>query len=605
MHDAARLEWLRKLGIVIFIYLVLFAALYALHYRPPQMVFALGGMAVLAGALSFEIWGGLLLGGLSTAVTLPFLPVDPGFYTHWVPLIGLAYLTAGAGIGWANRRGRVRQKQRQVRQSSLHRELYRRSLNLLQILSPSGEVLESNDRAIERLGQPKHLAEFVHFDDLERLREELDRARVRGESSGVSLRLISWEKQAFPVEFRIVRLDGQRLALEMRDISERAELERRLCEAEARYRYLIEDAIDTLDTGIMMLDADRQVIWANQTIGYFFNIDRDEMTGREIGRLLRQLPVVPEDPESLRRISEAGAESFVFSLRQGTEERILQFRSLPIETDRYRGGRIDHYIDITEIKLLERELVEKTERLEESNRKLEQFSHVVSHDLKEPLRTIEAFSGFLLEDYLSVLSEEGTGYLKSMQRSAARMKHMIDDLLRLASIGTKREPLEEVDLSELLSEVRENMEAALAGVDLQVAADLPTVTGNRTRLAELFTNLLSNAIKYNDKPHKQVDVACQSVGDENHFSVRDNGIGIDNRYLEKIFELFERLNPREDYESTGAGLAICKRIVEEFGGRIWAESQEGVGSSFHFTWPRQSRKPALLPQRLITEGDRV
>lgn len=604
MHDVARLEWLRKLGIVIFIYLALFAALYALHYRPPPMVFALGGMAVLAGALSFEIWGGLLLGGLSTAVTLPFLPVDPAFYAHGVPLLGLAYLTAGAGIGWANRRVRLKRERRQVRQSSLHRELYRRSLNLIQILSPSGEVLESSDRAIERLGQPKHLAEFVHFDDLERLREELDRALLRGEAGGVSLRLISWEKQAFPVEFRIVRLDGQRLALEMRDISERAELERRLCEAEARYRYLIEDAIDTLDTGIMMLDADRQVIWANQTIGYFFNIDRDEMTGRQIGRLLRQLPFILDD-ESFRRISEAGAESFVFSLHQGSEERILQFRSLPIETDRYRGGRIDHYIDITELKLLERELVEKTERLEESNGKLEQFSHVVSHDLKEPLRTIEAFSGFLLEDYLSLLGEEGTGYLKSMQRSAARMKHMIDDLLRLASIGTKREPLEEVDLSELLSEVRENMEAALAGVDLRVAADLPTVTGNRTRLAELFTNFISNAIKYNDKPHKQVEVACQSAEGEYHCTVRDNGIGIDNRYLEKIFELFERLNPRDDYESTGAGLAICKRIVEECGGRIWAESQEGVGSSFHFTLPRQSRKPALRPQRLITEGDRV
>jgi PAS domain S-box-containing protein len=603
MHHEAGLIGLRKLGIVIFFYLALFAVLYALDYRPPQFIFALGGMAVLGGALFFEIGGGLFLGLLSTLLTLPFLPVDPGFYSHWLPFVSLAYLVTGGGIGWANRRTRV--GQHPVQPGSLQRELYRRSLNMLQILSPSGEVLESNDRAIERLGQPKHLAEFIHFNDIEHLREELERAYARGEAGGTKLRVISWEKQALPVEFRLVRLDCQRLSLEMRDISERVELERRLCEVEARYRYLIEDAIDTLDTGIMMLDAEGQVIWANQTIGYFFNMDRDEMTGLEIGRLLRQLRVVPDSPESLRRIAEARADSFVFSLRQDAEERILQFRSLPIETDRYRGGRIDHYIDITEIKLLERELVEKTERLEESNRKLEQFSHVVSHDLKEPLRTIEAFSGFLMEDYLGILGEEGAGYLQSMQRSAARMKHMIDDLLKLASIGSKREPFEEIDLRELIAEVRENLEGTLAEVELQVAPDLPMVIANRTRLAELLSNLISNAVKYNDKSQKRVEINWQVEGSAYRFRVQDNGIGIDNRYLDKIFELFERLNPRDDYEGTGAGLAICKRIVEELGGEIWAESQEGVGSTFHFTLPRQPRKPALLAQRLITEGDRA
>lgn len=605
MHYEAWLALLRKLGIIFFFYLAVFALLYVLDYRPTKLVFALSGMALLAGALFLESWGGLLLGAGSTLLTLPFVPLDGHFYLHSLLPVALGYLAVGGGIGWANRRVRLRRESRQAQQHSSRRDLYRRSLNLVQILSPAGEVLESNDRAREQLGHPRHLAEFVHFDDLERLREELERAYLHGESGGNNLRVISWEKQALPMEYRIVRLNTQRLALEMRDISERAELERRLCEVEARYRYLIEDAIDTLDTGIMMLDAECQVIWANQTIGYFFDMDRDEMAGLEIGRLLRGLTPLPDDPESFGRIAQAGVDSFVFSLCRGGQERILQFRSLPIETDRYRGGRIDHYIDITEIKLLERELVEKTERLEESNRKLEEFSHVVSHDLKEPLRTIEIFGGYLLEDYPQALGEEGAGYLRAMRRSAARMKHLIDDLLKLSSIGAQRDLLEEIDLSDLLAEVRENLEGALAQVELRIAPDLPKVMANRTRLAELFSNLISNAIKYNGKEHKLIELAWQREAEGYHFSVRDNGIGIDERYLDKIFELFERLDPGDDYESTGAGLAICKRIVQELGGRIWAESPAGEGSVFHFTLPRGSYKPALLAQRLITEGDRV
>jgi len=273
----------------------------------------------------------------------------------------------------------------------------------------------------------------------------------------------------------------------------------------------------------------------------------------------------------------------------GRDERILEYRSIPIETERYKGGRIDHYIDVTEMKRLEESLREKTENLERSNEKLEEFSHVVSHDLKEPLRTVETFSGFLLEDYEDKLDEEGTDYLHTLRRTSARMRQLINDLLSLASIHMDTKSFERINTQRLLEEIREDLDARLHGVNLQVAADLPPVQGSSVRIRELFSNLITNGIKYNDKALPTLRVGWQT--DQRNsgmatFFVEDNGIGIESRYQQRIFGIFEKLNPREDYEGTGAGLAICKRIVEEHGGSIWVKSEVGKGSTFFFTIPK-------------------
>jgi light-regulated signal transduction histidine kinase (bacteriophytochrome) len=273
-------------------------------------------------------------------------------------------------------------------------------------------------------------------------------------------------------------------------------------------------------------------------------------------------------------------------------ERILEYRSIPIETDRYKGGRIDHYIDITELKQLEESLREKTRNLERSNEKLEEFSHVVSHDLKEPLRTVETFSGFLLEDYESKLDEEGVDYLNTLKRTSARMRQLINDLLSLASIHMDTKSFERINTQRMLEEIREDLEIRLRGVNLQVTDNLPPVRGSRVRIGELFSNLIINGIKYNDKALPTIRVGWQKDVRSNNnsatFFVEDNGIGIESRYQERVFGIFEKLNPREDYEGTGAGLAICKRIVEEHGGTIWVESEVGKGSTFYFTIPRAS-----------------
>ncbi|MCK5247106.1 PAS domain-containing protein, partial [Candidatus Bipolaricaulota bacterium] len=347
---------------------------------------------------------------------------------------------------------------------------------------------------------------------------------------------------------------------------------------EAPHRRLIEDSIDTLDSGIILTDRKREVIWANATIGKFFGIDRDRLIGVDAKRALSRYVGAFEDAQTLSKVMEEAIDrgeridSIVCHVRPtlSRAERILEYRSIPIETDRYKGGRIDHYIDITELKQLEESLREKTRNLERSNEKLEEFSHVVSHDLKEPLRTVETFSGFLLEDYEDKLDEEGVDYLNTLKRTSARMRQLINDLLSLASIHMDTKSFERINTQRMLEEIREDLEIRLRGVNLQVAADLPPVKGSRVRIGELFSNLIVNGIKYNDKALPMIRVGWQKDSRSNNnsatFFVEDNGIGIEDRYQERVFGIFEKLNPRDDYEGTGAGLAICKRIVEEHGG---------------------------------------
>jgi PAS domain S-box-containing protein len=576
------------------VYSTVLAVLLGLEVRSPKLIFTLLGIGLLIGALFWEVLGGLIIGGLTLLLALPLLPLEEGSLM-WTGLFGLGAISVGGGIGWLNRRERL--KRPDPKRPRLYpQDIFQRALNPMLIVDPSGRVLERSDRAVELLGSVKHLSEFIHFEDLERAWDELERAINLGEANGFELRAVSWDKETIPAEIRMRRIAQDQIWVELHDLSDRVELERKLWEAEARYRYLIEDAIDTLDTGIILLDRDKQIIWANRTIGYLFDLDRDELIGADLKRMLAQVRARMADEGALGRILEAEEESFVFALKDGSLERQIEFRSIPIETERYRGGRIDHYIDLTEIKKLERELLEKTQRLEESNKKLEEFSHVVSHDLKQPLRTIRAFSQFLAEEYGEALSEQGLSYVQALQRSSLRMEKLIRDLLKLSSIGAVREPMEPLDVGDLLAGVCEDLGALLEGVELRSPREWPTLSANRTRMAELFANLISNAVKYNDKSHKLVELGWEERAGEFVFWVRDNGIGIEERYRDRIFELFERLDPAEDPESTGAGLAICKRIVTEMGGRIWVDSEVGAGSTFHFSVPK-SGVLARVPQR--------
>ena len=226
--------------------------------------------------------------------------------------------------------------------------------------------------------------------------------------------------------------------------------------------------------------------------------------------------------------------------------------------------------------------------LQKLNAELEDFVYTVSHDLKEPLRGISAFSQFVKEDYGDRLDETGKDYLDRIIESTGRMKRLIDDLLALSRIGRVKNELATVSSSDIIGEVMVTLRHRFEekNAELRLQADLPEILCDEVKMREVFMNLLSNAVKYTGKDRPVVEVGCDDLGDEFRFYVKDNGIGIDERYHEKIFGLFERLNRREDYEGTGAGLAIVKKVIDEHEGKIWVESAPGMGSTFFFTLPK-------------------
>ncbi len=235
-----------------------------------------------------------------------------------------------------------------------------------------------------------------------------------------------------------------------------------------------------------------------------------------------------------------------------------------------------------------RVLQETNRLLEQSNAELENYTYVVSHDLKAPLRAIRSFSSFLLEDYGAKIDDTGQDYLNRIVKAAESMNALIDDLLLLSRVGRKFTKVEEVDLNGLLEEIVSDLRPMTEKCSSEVVVtELPTISIQRTWIKQLFMNLVDNGLKFNKSKTPRVEVKCSVRAKDYLFRVHDNGIGIKQQYHRRIFNLFERLNSKEEYEGTGAGLAICKKVVENFGGRIWVESVPGKGSTFFFTIPRK------------------
>lgn len=252
-----------------------------------------------------------------------------------------------------------------------------------------------------------------------------------------------------------------------------------------------------------------------------------------------------------------------------------------------------------------RQLQKKTEDLEQTARRLEilnkeliksiqeldDFTYVVSHDLKEPLLGIGGFGKLLRERYEDKLDERGRHYLDVISSSVSKMKRLIDDLLELSRIAHRKRPYEEVDLNELLRGLRGELEFSLRARNAHLnILPLPSLRCEKIRIAQVFKNLIANSIKYNDKKRPKIEIGCTDETDRDfRFYVKDNGVGISPEYHGKIFEIFQRLE-RNDSEGTGAGLTIVKRIIEAHGGTVWVESEVGEGSTFYFTIPRVTTK---------------
>lgn len=252
-----------------------------------------------------------------------------------------------------------------------------------------------------------------------------------------------------------------------------------------------------------------------------------------------------------------------------------------------------------ELRTLMRRVVDAQERqermqkqLKATQKEMDEYTYVISHDLKEPLRGMEAFSKFLLDGYSDRLDDEGRRHLEVIRKSVLRMQQLINDLLHFSRLSQQKPLTQPIGMNTMMMHLRVRLQHALEvkNVDLRVDK-LPTIVCDETAITEVFHNLISNAIKYNDKSRPVIEIGCaekvnpETQQTEYEFFIRDNGVGIKKEYFDKIFQIFQRL--QRDEEGTGIGLTIVRRVVEWHGGRIWVESEEGKGTTFYFTIPKR------------------
>ena len=264
--------------------------------------------------------------------------------------------------------------------------------------------------------------------------------------------------------------------------------------------------------------------------------------------------------------------------------RVFSFVIAPISD----GGYANLYAsDITKHKESEQRQAQLFEQLETTNRELKDFAHIVSHDLKAPLRAVDVLVDWLVTDYADKFDDQGKEQIRLLKSRVNRMHGLIEGILQYSRIGRAgEEDRVRVDLNTLLPEIIDAI-APPNHIEIVVENKMPMITCDQTRITQIFQNLISNAVKYMDKPQGLVRINCTEQADVWEFSVSDNGPGIEQRYFEQIFKMFQTLTPRDAYESTGVGLTLVKKIVKQYGGKVWVESELGVGSTFFFTLPKQ------------------
>lgn len=241
--------------------------------------------------------------------------------------------------------------------------------------------------------------------------------------------------------------------------------------------------------------------------------------------------------------------------------------------------------DITELKQAELVLLRKTAELEYANSELNKFAYITSHDLKAPLRAISNLAHWIEEDISDKFTDENRKQMELLQSRVVRMENLINGILEYSRIGRIGLKAEKVDTHELLEEITNSLDYP-PQFQINIGADMPLLTCPRLRLSQVFTNLISNAVKYRSHDDGRVDVSVRDLGEFYEFTVSDDGIGIDPQFHEKVFVIFQTIAARDKIESTGIGLTVVKKIVEEQGGQISVESADGQGSAFRFTWPK-------------------
>jgi len=356
--------------------------------------------------------------------------------------------------------------------------------------------------------------------------------------------------------------------------------------ADRKFRALLESAPDS----IVIVDRNGRIAIVNHQVEQMFGYRRDELIGQPVEILIPERFHERHVGERTAYIAHPrtrpmGAGLQLFARRKDGTEFPVEISLSPLEQP--DGMLVTSIVrDVSDRKRAEEQLRQAAAELESSNAELEQFAYVASHDLQEPLRMVASYTQLLARRYQGKLDADADEFIGFAVDGATRMQALINDLLAYSRVGTRGRAFEPTNAADIVDRVIADLDVATreAGATI-TCGPLPVVMGDGVQLGQLFQNLISNAIKFRGERSPEVRIDAERDGLAWRFSVQDNGIGIEPEYAERIFVIFQRLHSRAEYPGTGIGLAICKKIVERHGGRIWVESRPGEGTTFRFTIP--------------------
>src|SRR6202453_2135468 len=486
-----------------------------------------------------------------------------------------------------------------------YRGLLEAAPDAMVVVNPSGDIVLLNVQAEKQFGYrrdelvgqkvkniiPEGFAERLVADGLRSAEDAL------AQQIGTGIELIALRKNGteFPIEIMLSPLDsaeGILVTAAIRDISVRKEAEKHLARMEGRYRGLLEAAPDAM----VVVNQKGDIVLLNVQAEKQFGYHRDELVGQRMKNIIPAGFAERLIADALRSTEDALAQQIgtgieITGRRKDGTEFPIEIMLSPLESA--EGVLVTAAIrDITTRKVAEAHLLYKVEELNRSNEELGQFAYIASHDLQEPLRMVASYTQLLARRYKGRLDSDADEFITFAVDGANRMQRLIQDLLAYSRVGTKGKELRETSSEEALQRAILNLRGAIADSGAMVTHDpLPPVLADETQLVQLFQNLIGNAIKYQNPGVPRIHIsAIKNGGGKWTFSVRDNGLGIDPQYFERIFVMFQRLHKREEFAGTGIGLAICKKIVERHGGTISVESQPGQGSNFLFALEESGMK---------------
>ena len=430
---------------------------------------------------------------------------------------------------------------------------------------------------------PEGFAERLIADDLRSAADAL--AQQIG--TGIELSALRKDGTEFPIEIMLSPLDsaeGILVTAAIRDISVRRAAEKHLAQMEGRYRGLLEAAPDAM----VVVNKAGNIVLLNVQAEKQFGYRRDELLGQPVKNIIPEGFAERLIADALRSAEDALAQQIgtgieLSARRKDGSSFPIEIMLSPLESP--EGLLVTAAIrDITTRKSAEALLLRKMEELNRSNEELGQFASIASHDLQEPLRMVASYTQLLSRRYKGKLDADADEFIAFAVDGAARMQRLIKDLLAYSRIGNSGKDLVETSSEQALQQALINLKGAIEASGALVTHDpLPVIPSDEMELVQLFQNLVGNGIKYQSPGIPRIHVSAgRDGGGKWIFSVRDNGLGIDAQYFEKIFGMFQRLHKREEFAGTGIGLAICKKIVERHGGSISVASEPGQGSTFRF-----------------------